>query len=489
MRVLVAGAGPDVEAALRAHPRVAQVRPCADIVELRAVALALGADFAVLGPVAGLDRGVVRELTRAGIRPVGLLSDDGDGAAGDHDPVAAGHADVGRGDDRRVDAARSEGRGDDVPWVAAVWRRLEVRLLLRVAGPHGIDRVALDALLTAGDDSSRRPRTSGAGRPAAIAPRPPAAALAPAEHGVRWRAADPETVAQLLGPAAASVHVAGVSREAADTGADGPGSVLAVWGPTGAPGRSLVAAGLAAAAAARGVRTLLVDADPYGGTQAAWHGQLDDAPGLLRAARLAARGRLDEAALADCTVELPGGPALLTGLRDPAAWPRLRPAGLEAVLDLARGWVRLTVVDCGFCLEEDEELSYDTAAPARNGATLAALRAADRVVAVATPDPLGSNRLRVALSALHDLVGAPVPVVLNRVATHGPELAWARETVAVLRAEPLVAAVHGLPDDPAAAAAVLASGRSLFEAAAGSDLASATAALAATLMPELSPPL
>ena len=43
------------------------------------------------------------------------------------------------------------------------------------------------------------------------------------------------------------------------------GRVIAVWGPGGAPGRTTLAAGLAAELARRRVRTLLVDADPYGG--------------------------------------------------------------------------------------------------------------------------------------------------------------------------------------------------------------------------------
>jgi len=44
-----------------------------------------------------------------------------------------------------------------------------------------------------------------------------------------------------------------------------------------------------------------------------------------------------------------------------------------------------TVVDCGFSLEQDEELSFDTAAPRRNGATLATLLAADTERSVVAP--------------------------------------------------------------------------------------------------------
>ena len=71
------------------------------------------------------------------------------------------------------------------------------------------------------------------------------------------------------------------------------GRVIAVWGPTGAPGRSTVATGIAVEAAAAGVPTLLVDADVYGGVLASAFGLLDESPGLAGACRQAANGRLD----------------------------------------------------------------------------------------------------------------------------------------------------------------------------------------------------
>ncbi|MDQ1685164.1 MAG: hypothetical protein QOC82_1901, partial [Frankiaceae bacterium] len=43
------------------------------------------------------------------------------------------------------------------------------------------------------------------------------------------------------------------------------GRLIAVWGPTGAPGRTTVAVGLAAELAAAGEQAVLVDADVYGG--------------------------------------------------------------------------------------------------------------------------------------------------------------------------------------------------------------------------------
>jgi hypothetical protein len=52
--------------------------------------------------------------------------------------------------------------------------------------------------------------------------------------------------------------------------------VVAVWGPSGAPGRSTVALGVASAAAARGTATTLVDADTYGGALGQMLSVLDD---------------------------------------------------------------------------------------------------------------------------------------------------------------------------------------------------------------------
>ena len=70
--------------------------------------------------------------------------------------------------------------------------------------------------------------------------------------------------------------------------------MVAVWGPAGAPGRTTVAAGVAAELARRRVRTVLVDADPYGGAVAQQLGVLDEVSGLLSAARVTAGGMLAE---------------------------------------------------------------------------------------------------------------------------------------------------------------------------------------------------
>ncbi|ONH32224.1 AAA family ATPase [Pseudofrankia asymbiotica] len=193
------------------------------------------------------------------------------------------------------------------------------------------------------------------------------------------------------------------------------GRVIAVWGPTGAPGRTTVALSLAAELADLGSSTLLVDADSYGGSIGQLVGLLEEAPGIAAAARAANQGTLDVPRLAVLCRDLGGGLRVLPGIARPSRWPELRPSALENVLDLSRRLAQFVIVDCGFCLEADEELSFDTSAPRRNGATLTVLAEADTVVAVTSAEPVGLVRFVRGLADLRELVPGVEPlVVVNR---------------------------------------------------------------------------
>jgi MinD-like ATPase involved in chromosome partitioning or flagellar assembly len=248
---------------------------------------------------------------------------------------------------------------------------------------------------------------------------------------------------------------------------DGEGRVVAVWGPTGAPGRTSVAVGIAAELAELGVSTLLVDADAYGGVVAQVLGLLDEAPGLAAACRLANNGMLDSEAVAALALGVRPGLRVLTGIARADRWPELRASSVDTVLSAAREVAAVVVVDCGFSLEQDEELSFDTTAPRRNGATLAALAAADTILAVAAADPIGLQRFVRGVSELLDAVPTASPVsVVNRVrpaAVGGgdPE----REIAAALDRFAGLSGVRFVPMDTAAYDAALASGRTLPEIA------------------------
>ena len=259
--------------------------------------------------------------------------------------------------------------------------------------------------------------------------------------------------------------------------------VVAVWGPTGAPGRTVLATTLAAEVASRGVEVLLVDADTYGGCVAQSLGLLDEAPGIAAACRAADQGLLDLPMLARVAPEVVPGLRVLTGLPKAERWPEVRSAALERVLDLSRSLVAVVVVDCGFCLEDDEELSYDTSAPRRNEATLTSLAASDLVVAVGGADPVALQRFVRGLQELGTVPsGQPVPVV-NRVRAGAvgsrPE---SRIADSLLRFAGLDA-VRFVPDDPGALDAALLAGRSLVEHAPDSPVRRAVADLASAVLP------
>jgi Flp pilus assembly CpaE family ATPase len=260
------------------------------------------------------------------------------------------------------------------------------------------------------------------------------------------------------------------------------GSIVAVWGPTGAPGRTTVAVALADELARLGCASLLVDADVYGGVIAAVLGLLDESPGLAAACRQAASTRLDAAALVGLCWQLTPTLRVLTGIPRAQRWPELRATAVGSVLGAARGMADFTVVDCGFALESDEELSYDTLAPRRNGATLAVLDAADVVLAVGAADPIGLQRLIHGLAELRDAeVAVPIWIVLNKVrrgvvpGDPPVELSAALDRFAGRQPAAL------LPYDPEPLDAALAVGKTLGEANPNSALRKATAELAAAL--------
>ena len=257
------------------------------------------------------------------------------------------------------------------------------------------------------------------------------------------------------------------------------GTIIAVWGPAGAPGRTVVALNLASELARLGQSTVLVDADTYGGCIAQSLSLLDEAPGLAAATRSADQGTLDLAALARLAPEVSAGLRVLTGIPKAERWPELRAAALEHVLTLTRRLARFTVIDCGFSLEDDEELSYDTLAPRRNAATLTSLAVADQVLAIGAGDPIGLQRLVRGLQEL-GTVGGPAPtVVINKV----------RSSAVGIRPEPRIREAltrfagiddpRFLPDDPSSMDAALLAGQSLAEAAPDSSVRKALVALAA----------
>jgi MinD-like ATPase involved in chromosome partitioning or flagellar assembly len=283
-------------------------------------------------------------------------------------------------------------------------------------------------------------------------------------------------------PLTQSSDVDGASEEQTPSPAE-LGQVVAIWGPVGAPGRSTVAVNLASELCALGHPVLLIDADTYGGVVAQLLGVLDEAPGLAAACRLANQGVLDAPRLANVASELRPGLRLLTGISRPDRWPEIRPAALEMVVAISRQVAAFTVIDCGFCLEEDEELSYDTAAPRRNGATVTALTVSDVVIGVTAADPVGLARY---VRALPDCAAVVEPVrpltVANRLRKGVTGPGDPRRAVrAALSRYAGLSDVLLIPEDRDAIDAAMSVGRTLTEVAPRSAARKAIRDLAARL--------
>jgi MinD-like ATPase involved in chromosome partitioning or flagellar assembly len=260
--------------------------------------------------------------------------------------------------------------------------------------------------------------------------------------------------------------------------APSPGRVTAVWGPAGAPGRTTTAIALAGELAAAGLRVALVDADTIGAAIAPSLGLLDETPGLAAACRLAAAGALTGAELDRiaqrhrCTR---GELLVLTGIGRPARWPELSGDRVTKVLEQCRSWADHTVVDTGFNLESDEEIVSDLFAPRRNAATIAALRAADTVVAVGAGDPIGLARYVRAFGDLVELVDPHrVRAVVGKVRQSAVGLGAGGQIRASLQRFGGIDDVTLVPSDAAGCDAALLTARTLPDAAPRS---AATAAL------------
>ncbi len=258
------------------------------------------------------------------------------------------------------------------------------------------------------------------------------------------------------------------------------GRVIAVWGPSGAPGRSVVALGLGSELASLGNQTMVVDCDVYGGSTAQLLGLLDESSGLLAATRTANMGKLTARALAGHARAVTPTLRVLTGIPRADRWTEVRPPLLRQVVMASRGLAELTVLDCGFSLELDEEISYDTTAPRRNGATVTALEQADVVVVVGAADPVGLGRLVRALSDLTMVVPQCLPhVVVNRMRG---TLGWSSHEIrATLEHSVRTGAVTFLPQDQTACDRALVHGKVLSEVAPKSKLTQGLAALAAEI--------
>lgn len=243
-----------------------------------------------------------------------------------------------------------------------------------------------------------------------------------AEHVATLPAAEPWLLEQL----------AGLDDES-------PGTVVAVLGGRGGAGASVFAGGLAVTAARRGMRTLLVDADPLGGgidLVLGW----ESMAGLRWPALSQASGRVHPPALVDA---LPGRAELVILSWDRGEPVTVPPEAMLAALDAGRRGRDLVVADLPRRIDDSAAVALRAAdraflvVPAELRACAAAARVAATVMphcprlalVVRQPGPGGLRVQEVA-----DSLGLPLAGTLRR----EPRLAAALE-----RGEPPASAGRG----------------------------------------------
>lgn len=499
--------GPLVSGLDRSASGVTVVRRCVDVPELLACAAAGQVRAAlVAADLRRLDTEVLARLAAAGVAVVGLTrtGDDPSAAtlrrlgvarlvAADADPVDAAGAVGAAVADLVAKGTRTVG-GDADPAAALPDAAPRPDRPPGPEGSSGRDR-------SPGEDAAARREPAGGA---------PAPAHDPDDAGAQHTPATLDAMsvdamssdAGSEGPAsrdgdrdgdrdgAQDRHRARGGDEREDGGDEpgrAPGLLVAVWGPAGSPGRTTVAATLATEladlAAEGGDDVLLADADTWAASLAQVLGVLDEAPGLAAACRAAGHGSLDVPALARATRVLRPGLRLLTGISRSSRWPEIGATALDDVWRVARTTAAWTVVDCGASLEQDEELSYDVAAPRRNAATLVTLAAADVVVAVGAADPVGVQRLVRGLQDLRETVPHVTPrVVLTRVRAGAVGGSPRRRLLDALARYAGVRDAVLVPDDRPALDAALLAGRTLTEHAPTSPARLALARMAADLV-------
>jgi MinD-like ATPase involved in chromosome partitioning or flagellar assembly len=256
------------------------------------------------------------------------------------------------------------------------------------------------------------------------------------------------------------------------------GAIVAVWGPTGAPGRTTLAVNLAAEVATLAGGAILVDLDTYGGAVAQALGLLDEAPGVAAVARAALQGGSVEDVIERHALGVRPGLRVLTGISRASRWAELPVAALEPMWAALRAATPVTVVDCGFGIEANAGV---TVGPGRDDATRSALAAASVILVVGSAEPLGVQRLVQALADLGEVEGVGDQariVVVNRVRASVAGAKPGEAVADVLARYASVSEAWMVPEDQKACDAATLAGQTLMERAPHSPARRAIEAIA-----------
>ena len=231
--------------------------------------------------------------------------------------------------------------------------------------------------------------------------------------------------------------------------------LIAVWGTSGAPGRSSVAMMLAASLSEHQA-TLLIDADTANPSLTTMLSLDSDAVGMGALARLAHRGQLTPAEITRTVTSVGPQWDVIPGLSSPQRFRELSILSLHQILTHAKSCAPLVVVDCASGSGDPVEGEGERRPTTRDEQVGEVLRMADHVVLVGRGDVLGIERLEHAYAWWKDLaLDTPMTFLVNRVSAL---TAGARPANAVAQSLTPIAAgqqVWVIPEDQRVAAALL----------------------------------
>lgn len=259
---------------------------------------------------------------------------------------------------------------------------------------------------------------------------------------------------------------AGRGQASIPTALTGAGTLIVVWGPVGAPGRTSIAIGMAERLAAQGTDSMVVDADLQAAGVADLLGMTSDVSGLIAACRQAEQGTLDVASLARVARALSPKLRVLTGLPHPNRRSELRPAALRSVWSTSRMLTACTIVDVGSSVDPEDDVygAFDENFDTLGTPTSCALADADVVVAVAGCEPQSVSRLLSRADQIQAInPNAPLHIVINKVrgSVVGSRALTELSELIASRLNPI--AIWTVPDDRDASDSAARKGQTLFE--------------------------
>ncbi|MEY4992948.1 MAG: hypothetical protein RIS82_70 [Actinomycetota bacterium] len=244
------------------------------------------------------------------------------------------------------------------------------------------------------------------------------------------------------------------------------GKIIAVWGPSGSPGKTTIALGLAGELADNGKGVTFVDLDLAASSTGVMLGLGDGPVGIAAAARLVGHSRFDADQFQRLSVEVPVGKCsfrLLAGLASAERWPEIAVDRAEEILAVAAENSDFVIVDLSSSLEAN--LRHSITGLERNAVTWQVLQNAQQVITICSADPVGIARYLREVSALQALrPQGQLLCVVNRLRTSVLGSSAKQQIAETLGRLAQITVDCFIPDDPIATDSAMKSAVSINQA-------------------------